>query len=176
MWTGLRLDAERGGSDVGSRFIPAGDWPRAEEARATFPPARLSPSLLKRTAWPVHYGFLEKTAGLVRLWSWERGLPESHRVWSQTLSIVAQESWGHYVSVLTPGVRKSFCAIWSRDRRPVFPVVGDSINVFLIGTDGSVKLALAPFCFAPAIKENSKMCSLHPRKYTNQPPGNIKIL
>ena len=43
-----------------------------------------------------------------------------------------------------------------------FPVVGESINVFLIGTDGSVKLVLAPFYFALAIKENS----LQPRKYT----------
>ena len=41
MWTGAGLDAERGGSDVGSRFIPAAAAARAE-ARATFP-ARLSP-------------------------------------------------------------------------------------------------------------------------------------
>ena len=26
MWTGPGLDAERGGSDVGSRFIPSADW------------------------------------------------------------------------------------------------------------------------------------------------------
>ena len=91
------------------------------------------------------------------------------------IKCVAQESWGHYVSVLTPGVRKSFCAIWPRDRRPVFPVFAESINVFLIGTDRSVKLALAPFCFALVIKENSGMCSLQLHKYT-EPTALIFII
>ena len=39
MWTGPGLNVERGGSDVGSRFIPACDSRSAAraEARATFP-------------------------------------------------------------------------------------------------------------------------------------------
>ena len=46
---------------------------------------------------------------------------------------------------------------------------------FLIGTDRSVKLALAPFCFALVIKENSGMCSLQLHKYT-EPTALIFII
>ena len=112
MWTGLRLDAERGGSDVGSRFIPAGDWPRAEEARATFPPARLSPSpaeahSLAGSLWISE----ENSKACLPLSGAGKGVYLNPTVAGPRLRGITQESWGHYVSVLTPGVRKSFCAI-----------------------------------------------------------------
>ena len=167
MWTGAGLDAERGGSDVGSRFIPAAAAARAGEARATFP-ARLSPPPAEAHSLAGSLWISEEnsTACLPLLSAAGDGVYLNPTVHCRPrLESIAQESWGHYVSVLTPGVRKPFCAIWS-DRRPVFPSFGKSINVFLIGTDGSVKLDLAPFCFALAIKENSGICSLQSHKYT----------
>ena len=43
-----------------------------------------------------------------------------------------------------------------------FDVESETINVFLIGADRSVKLDMAPFCFALPIKENSGISVLSP--------------
>ena len=46
-------------------FYPGCCWPRELRPAPRF--LHVSPLLLKRTAWPVHYGFLKKTAKLVCL-------------------------------------------------------------------------------------------------------------
>ena len=108
MWTGAGLDAERGGSDVGSRFIPAAAAARAGEARATFP-ARLSPPpaeahSLAGSLWISE----ENSKACLPLSGAGKGVYLNPTVAGPRLRSIAQESWGHYVSVLTPGLRKSF--------------------------------------------------------------------
>ena len=141
------------------------------EARATFP-ARLSPPAEAHSLAGSLWISEENSKACLPLSGAGKGVYLNPTVAGPRLRGITQESWGHYVSVLTPGVRKPFCAIWS-DRRPVFPSFGKSINVFLIGTDGSVKLDFAPICFALAIKENSGMGSLQPHKYTEPFPKEI---
>ena len=144
MWSGQGLDAERGGSDVGSRFIPS-----AEPSRELRPAPRfLHVSPLWSAHQPVHDGFLKSrrlTLELGTEWSWippwivsdSEELHSSHRV---TTPQSWPLGWGYLLrNMVGPGTRFS-----CRRVQECFPYRELS--------------ALVPFNFALASKENSRMC------------------